>query len=200
MAGMREPLHQNESPYETGRKLENLIRRGTVHAVRARPAAVRFQSGDNLTDWLPWLSLRAGGVDGGRLWDAPVAGEQGVLLSQGGDLAQGVVLLGLPSDAMPAGSDILGQVRRDFDAYNFWEWLRGAFTLFCMDSITLDVAGNCRLHMRADALELRVGAAVLTMSSAQISTNVDIVASGISLTRHQHGGVSTGGANTQGPV
>lgn len=196
---MQSPTPQNESPYELGRKLENLIRRGTVHAVRGKPAGVRVQSGDNITDWLPWLTVRAGGVDGGRMWDAPVVGEQVVVLSQGGDLAQGVVLLGLASDAMPDGSDILGHVRRDFDELNYWEWLRGVFTLFCMEAITLNVADSCRLHMTPDALQIHVGGAQLLITGDGITSNVDIIAKEISLTEHLHGGVLKGAANTEVP-
>lgn len=199
MAGMQSPVHQTESPYELGRKLENLIRRGTVHAVRGKPAGVRVKTGDNITDWLPWLALRAGGVEGGRMWDAPVAGEQCVILSQAGDLAQGVALLGLASDAMPDGSDILGHVRRDFGESDYWEWLRGAFTLFCMEFITLNVADSCRLHMTADALQINVGGAQLRITEDGITSNVDITAQGISLVKHKHGGVVSGGATTKVP-
>lgn len=200
MPGMQAPTPQTESPYELGRKLENVIRRGTVHAVRGKPAAVRVQSGDNVTNWLPWLALRAGGVEGGRMWDAPVEGEQCVILSQGGDLAQGVVLVGLPSDAMPEGSDILGHVRRDFDETDYWEWLRGAFTLFCMEAITLNVSDSCRLHMTPEALQINVGGAQLLITESGITSNVDITAQGISLTRHKHRGVTTGPSTTGGPV
>ena len=200
MPGMQAPTPQTESPYELGRKLENVIRRGTVHAVRGKPAAVRVQSGDNITNWLPWLALRAGGVEGGRMWDAPVEGEQCVILSQGGDLAQGVVLVGLPSDAMPDGSDILGHVRRDFDETDYWEWLRGAFTLFCMEAITLTVADTCRLHMTPDALQINVGSAQLLITEEQITSNVDVVAKGISLVEHKHEGVTAGRDETGKPV
>lgn len=190
---MQTPVHQTESPYELGRKLENLIRRGVVHAVRTRPAGVRVQSGDNITDWVKWITLRAGGVEGGRTWDAPVVGEQCVLLCQGGDLAQGVALLGLPSDAMPDGSDIPGHVRRDFDETDYWEWLRGEFALFCMESITLRVTDTCRLHMTPDAVQINVGGAQLRITEDGIVTNVDIVAKGKSLVGHLHGGVQKGG-------
>lgn len=196
---MANPTPQTESPYELGRKLENLIRRGTVHAVRGKPAGVRVKTGDNITDWLPWLALRAGGVEGGRMWDAPVVGEQCVILSQAGDLAQGVALLGLPSDAMPDGSDILGHVRRDFDETDYWEWLRGDFKLFCMESITLDVADNCRLRMTADALQINVGGAQLRITQDGITSNVDITAQGISQVKHKHGGVVPGSATTKVP-
>lgn len=197
---MQSPTPQNESPYELGRKLENVVRRGTVHAVRGKPAGVRVQSGDNITDWLPWLAVRAGGVEGGRMWDAPVVGEQVVILSQGGDLAQGVALLGLASDAMPDGSDILGHVRRDFDESDYWEWLRGAFTLFCMEAITLNVADNCRLHMTPDALQIHVGGAQLQITADGITSNVDITAQGVSLVNHKHGGVTPGPAPTGVPL
>jgi len=101
MGAMESPVAQTESPYEAARRLENLIRRGTVAAVQlTSPACLRVKVGDNTTDWLPWLALRAGGAQGGRHWCPPVVGEQAVVLCQGGDMTQGVALVGLYSDAM----------------------------------------------------------------------------------------------------
>ncbi|MFC4923841.1 MULTISPECIES: phage baseplate assembly protein V [Delftia] len=199
---MESPVAQTESPYEAARRMENLIRRGTVAAVRlASPARIRVKVGDNTTDWLPWLALRAGGAKGGRHWSPPVVGEQAVVLCQGGDMAQGVALVGLYSDAMPQPSEQAACERMEWDEHNYLQWLRGTLEILCLESITLDVGqGQCRLHMTPNSLQLTVGTASLSMTSEGISTNVDIEARGISLTRHRHGGVEPGPANTGGPL
>ncbi|NHQ84886.1 phage baseplate assembly protein V [Iodobacter sp. HSC-16F04] len=86
---------------EHSRILESLIRIGTVAEVDHTSALCRVQSGELLTDWLPWLTARAGNV---RVWSPPSIGEQVVLFSQSGEVGAGVVLPGLFSDAMPAPS------------------------------------------------------------------------------------------------
>lgn len=202
MGAMESPVAQTESPYEAARRLENLIRRGTVAAVRlASPARLRVKVGDNTTDWLPWLALRAGGAQGGRHWSPPVVGEQAVVLCQGGDMAQGVALVGLYSDAMPQPSEQPDCERMEWTEHNYLQWLRGALEIMCLESISLDVGqGQCRLHMTPDSLQINVGGASLSMTAEGITTSVDIVAKGISLTSHRHSGVEPGPANTGGPL
>ena len=197
---MDSPTPQPESPYETQRRMENIVRKGTVAAVRlAAPARVRVKTGDNTTDWLPWIALRAGGVAGGRTWNPAVVGEQCTVLAPGGDLAQAVVLLGLYSDAMPQGSEQAACDRTDWDEDNYFEWLRGALTAYCMESITLSTP-NTSVHMQGSAVTITGGGADLTIGPYRITSNVDIVAKGISLVNHVHGGVRVGGDNTGAPT
>lgn len=74
---------------EVFRALQNLIRVGTVSDADYGSARVRVAIGDLVTGWLPWMTSRAGdAVD----WWAPSVGEQVIVLSPGGDLAQGFVL------------------------------------------------------------------------------------------------------------
>ena len=72
--GMESPITQPESPLEIVRRLENVVRLGTVAEVRYEtPARCRIKTGDLITDWLPWTTARAGGD---RSWWAPEVGEQ----------------------------------------------------------------------------------------------------------------------------
>ena len=89
---------------ELARRLANVVRPGVVAEADFPRARVRVKHGEEaeaLTDWLPWLTARAGG---GGSWWAPEVGEQVVLLSPSGELAQAVVLPALYSDAHPAPS------------------------------------------------------------------------------------------------
>lgn len=83
------------------RRLESLIRLGTVAEVdlQASPPAVRVQTGELLTNWRPWVALRAGTA---RSWHPPTVGEQVILLSPSGDIGLAVVLPALYSDTNPA--------------------------------------------------------------------------------------------------
>lgn len=96
---------------ELARLIENLVRLGTIDTVQVKPPRVKVKSGNITTAWLPWLSLRAGAD---REWDPPTVGEQVVLLSPSGLLAQGVVLTGLFSDRIPANGDREGLHRRTY--------------------------------------------------------------------------------------
>ncbi len=75
---------------ELSRKLDNLIRLGTVEEVNCGMAKVRVKMiGNILTDWLPWVTTRAGED---RSWSAPSIGEQVIILSPSGEIAKGIVL------------------------------------------------------------------------------------------------------------
>ena len=96
---------------ELARLIENLVRLGTIAEVDVAKVRVRVKSGSITTNWLPWLALRAGTS---KEWDPPTVGEQVVLLSPSGVLAQGVALVGLFSDANPANGDREGLHRRTY--------------------------------------------------------------------------------------
>ncbi|QDQ87655.1 phage baseplate assembly protein V [Alcaligenaceae bacterium SJ-26] len=90
-------------PDNIDRRLENLIRFGTIAEVRySRPPCARVKSGGLTTNWLRWLELRAGDT---RDWDPPTVGEEVVILSPGGDLSAGVVLRGLLCEGNPEPSN-----------------------------------------------------------------------------------------------
>lgn len=84
---------------ELERRLNNLLRMGTICEADYAAARVRVRSGDLVTAWLPWLTRRA---SGDRDWWAPELGEQVMLLSPCGDPAQGVVLPAVYQAARPA--------------------------------------------------------------------------------------------------
>ena len=149
MPGVEQPITQQESPYEAARRVSNVLRLGTVAEVRhAAPARCRVQTGDNLTDWLPWLTLRAGGAQDGTAWWPPVVGEQVLLLAPGGDLAQAVAMPGIYSSDMPQGAFDEDVERHDFSSSDFWQHSRSAGTLVVdiAQAITLNV-GSSQLHI-----------------------------------------------------
>lgn len=80
------------------RRLQNLIRVGTVFEVHcAYPARVRVRVGGIETEWLPWITARAGDT---RNWCPPTVGEQVVVFSPAGDLLNGLVLPAINSDSI----------------------------------------------------------------------------------------------------
>lgn len=91
---------------EIERRLANVAREGTIHAVDAGARKVRVKIGTDpdgrpvLTPWQPWTE-RAGVI---KTWSPPSVGEQVRVISPSGDIAQGWVELGGFSTANPAPS------------------------------------------------------------------------------------------------
>jgi phage baseplate assembly protein V len=88
---------------ELDRRLANLLRHGTIAAVNEThpdgPRATVALDDNTTTDWLAWITLRAGPD---ATWWAPEPGEQVMVLSPSGELSVGRILPGVPSDAFPA--------------------------------------------------------------------------------------------------
>lgn len=88
-------------PNDINRLLLNLIRKGTVLAVDHATELCRVECGDIQTNWIHWIALAAGAT---RDWNPPTVGEQVLVLSPGGEMADGVALRGISSDDNPLPS------------------------------------------------------------------------------------------------
>ncbi|MFA9486939.1 MULTISPECIES: phage baseplate assembly protein V [unclassified Moraxella] len=84
------------------RRLENLIRLGTVASVDHTDARCTVDCAGIITAPLPWITARAG-TD--RTWDAPTVGEQVLIFAPSGEMMQAVVLTGIYHDKHPAPSN-----------------------------------------------------------------------------------------------
>lgn len=155
---------------ELERRLANILRYGVVYAVDLEESRVQVDVGGIVTDWLPWLAPRAGRT---RIWHPPEAGEQVLLLSPSGDLGQGMALVGIPSDEFPAPS-------QDPDAH-LADYLDG-------DTVI-------EYHRTERVLRITFNNSPGTVRV----TNGDVIADGVSLKHHIHGGVQRGGAQTDPP-
>ena len=188
------------------RLIENLIRLGTIAAVDhgsltdQRPARVRVQSGELLTGWLPWLTLRAGSS---REWDPPTLGEQVLLLSPSGQTTQGIVLCGLFSQLLPANGDRADLHRRSYPDGAVIEYDSQAHRL----SAVLPQGGVTQLTSTGGITIVgpithqgdytQTGNQKVT---GQVTVSQDVVAAGISLVKHTHGGVQSGSSQTGAPA
>ncbi|VVT44297.1 Baseplate assembly protein V [Kosakonia radicincitans] len=86
---------------ELARAIRNMIRTGVIVETDLNVGRCRVQTGGNITDWLQWLTQRAGRS---RTWWAPSVGEQVLILAVGGELDTAFVLPGIFSDDHPAPS------------------------------------------------------------------------------------------------
>jgi phage baseplate assembly protein V len=189
---MRQPVAQTESPNEAARRVGNVVRLGTVAEVRlSAPARCRVRTGEMVTGWLPWITLRAGGKVGGTAWWPPVVGEQCVLLSPGGDLAQGVALPGVYSDAMPQASEQAGVFRLDWSESDYME--------YAGNELRIEVGGST-MHMQSGSIKLSAGGGTLVVDGSGAHGEPDVTTGSISLKNHLHGGVLPGPSLTTPPV
>ncbi|EFH3627246.1 phage baseplate assembly protein V, partial [Escherichia coli] len=86
---------------ELARALRNMIRTGIIVETDLNAGRCRVQTGGMCTDWLQWLTHRAGRS---RTWWAPSEGEQVLILAVGGELDTAFVLPGIYSGDNPAPS------------------------------------------------------------------------------------------------
>ena len=168
------------------RMIENLIRIGKIEEIDLSGKCCRVRTGNNLTNWLPWLTPRAGTT---RTWNPPTVGEQVLVLSPSGELAAGVVLTGLFSNTHPAPSSSGDEHITDYPdgariAYNH---VSGA--LEAVGIQTALVQASTQVTIDCPSVHF----------TGDITVEGDVTASGISLVNHVHGGITPGGDNTGAP-
>lgn len=93
------------------RRLENVIRPGTVAEFDPATARCRVQTGNLLTTWLPFFTLNADEDSTGH----PLSpDEQCLILSPSGNPETGFVVIGLYSDRYPAPDNSPTRHRRRY--------------------------------------------------------------------------------------
>ena len=181
------------------RMLENLIRFGVIAAVQMDPPRVQVKTGSLTTAWLPWLALRAGAD---REWDPPTVDEQVILFSPSGQLANGVVITGLPSDHIPANGNRAGLHRRTYadGAVIEYDSVEHHLSAILPDSGTTSLVSKGGINIigpinhQGDYNQTGNQNVV-----GLVTVSEDVVAANISLVKHLHGGVLVGGAKTGKP-
>lgn len=177
-----------------------VLRLGTIASVDLANGTCTVESGDIVTGDIPWVAQRAGSV---RHWSPPSVGEQCLLLAPEGDLAAGLVIVGLYSDACPAPSssaDISlveypdgAVIAYDHAAHSLAATLPagGSVTIEAPDGVTI-IGGTGIVGDTFIAGNLNV--------SGTIKATQDVVAGTVSLTSHKHGQVQAGTAQSGAPV
>lgn len=125
---------------ELARAIRNMVRTGIVVETDPDAGRCRVQTGGIYTDWLQWLTHRAGRS---RTWWAPSVGEQVMILAVGGELDTAFVLPGIYSDDNPAPSVSADAWHVEFPdgAVMSYEPETGALTVTGIK--TADVTASC---------------------------------------------------------
>lgn len=151
------------------RRLENILRRGRVAQVQTSPPRVRVALGDDVvTKWLPWFATRAGDD---RTWWTPSVGEQVLVLSESGNTANGVVLMGMYQDAHPPADDDA--------AISSIVWSDGARVSYDKSTGTLETtlptAGELISHVGEAHVSMRNAAITLTLGASRVTLTDDAI-------------------------
>lgn len=161
-------------------RLNNLILFGRIFEadyVRGKVrVGISMAGGDPIqTDWLPWMTLRAGK---NRTWMAPEVGEQVMVVSPNGNMVNAVVLMGLNwTDYIHEAQspDIEKEVWINHESayleFNRANWLR-RFYLNQEGTFAWGVGAASNIVMDKNHIELRVGANKLVLTQSGISLHV----------------------------
>jgi phage baseplate assembly protein V len=200
---------------EIARRLANIIRVGTVQSVNASGYRARVQIGPLLTAPLPWLTTRAGED---RTWWAPSVGEQVLVLSPDGELAAGWILPGAYTDAKPAPATNPAIHRTTYRDGAVVEYDTAAHRLTVSGLAQVVVNASASVTVTAPAVTINgtttingdttingfltqgtgtSGAGAIMAGPVNVAS--DVIAGGVSLRNHTHGGVDPGGGNTGVP-
>lgn len=190
---------------ELNRRMNNLIRAGTVKCVDLENARVKVEIGALVTDWLPFPSIAAGKD---RTWRAPSVGEQVLVLSPSGEMAAGFVggSYYTKTNAAPASEDTVVRttyrdgtvVEYDTSAHRLTATVKGDVSITATGGLAAIVAGNATVQSDA-TLTLKGVSIVLdgpVSASSTITAEDDVKAGEISLMKHVHDGVESGKSKT----
>lgn len=181
------------TPEDAPTDVDRLIRLGTVASVDLVGArcTVTLESGV-VTPPLKWLEARAGKTS---TWSPSSEGEQVVLLCPGGEIGAGLILRGVPSTANPAPGATLAELTKYEDgAVIGYDPQAHALTVTLPAGATAAITApggvtiNGPVSVNGD----------LT-ATGTVTGQIDVIAAGISGKGHKHGGVESGGSETEEP-
>lgn len=189
------------------RLLLNLVRKGTVQAVDHDKALCRVSTGNLESTWLPWLTQAAGKT---ATWEPPEVGEQIIVLSPGGDLADGVVVRALyaddniPPSNQPSMHTRLfsdgARIEYDHDGHQLVAELPDGATVLLSSpgSVTVKTATATieadSATVKADTITLDAANTHCTgnlsvegdVDAANVTATTEVKAGAIALTKHSH--------------
>jgi len=174
---------------EINRRIDNMIRVGTVVECDYERARARVDVGEQTTGWLPFMAERA--RDQEISWDAPEPGERVMVLAMSGDLANSCILHGalycVDHPAPSASSDIITRAHKDgaHDTYD-----RGAH------SRTIQLPDNGELTFLVGDTRITASHDSVTITATDVDVRADnsvtVTANTITLDGEVHLG-GTGG-------
>lgn len=190
----------NEKLTEILRLITNLIRTGTVSEVDPVNWLCRVKTGDIETNWINWLTTRAGNT---RTWWKPTVGEQVVLLSLGGNLETAFALPAIYSDAFPPPDYSEDGATTEFRDGGWFQYEpeTGQLLIKNIKSVRIEAADGIQLiteQFGVDADQTRINSETVmngdvTHGGGSMSSN------GVIADKHLHDKVKSGSDMSGGP-
>ncbi|MEI2454580.1 phage baseplate assembly protein V [Lysobacter firmicutimachus] len=182
------------------RRLANMIRIGTIAEVNYTTQRARVASGDLLTDFLPWGAGRAGRRSE---YSAPSVDEQVILVCPQGETTGAFILCSAYSAANPSPGNAPNlHVTRYSDgaviAYDDETHALSA-TLPSGGTATLSADGGLTINGPV-TINGKTTINGDTSVDGKVNASGDVVGAGVSLEKHPHGGVQTGGGKSGPPA
>ncbi|KIC86285.1 phage baseplate assembly protein V [Pantoea agglomerans] len=194
----------NEKLTEIMRLITNLIRTGTgtgtVSDVDPANWLCRVKTGDLETNWINWLTCRAGNT---RTWWQPSIGEQVVLLSLGGNLETAFALPAIYSDAFPPPDY---SENGSTTVFNDGGWFQyepdtGQLLIKNIKSVRIEAADGIQLitdQLGVEASQMLINSETV-INGAVTQGGGDMSSNGVIADKHKHDKVKSGGDISGGP-
>ncbi len=163
------------------RRLRGVVKPGRVIEIHPDGQRIKVAFGENQSPWINWFSSSAGAV---REYRCPSIGEQCVLLNYGGgdNSMQSWALTGMPSNEFP---------RPEQNTKNHViDW--GGGMRFVVNTETQEVTWDIPKKLTINTPKI--------ISTAEVVTDGDQIAGGVSTIEHKHKGVVQGADVSEEPV
>lgn len=175
---------------ETNRRLDNIVRFGTIAEVDYDTARARVKSGQILTDFLPFIALRAGTT---KTWSPPTAGEQCIILAASGEFTTACVLVGLYTQNSPSHSPDVHVIQFADGASIEYNHATGRLNVVGIKSAFINASEQIEIFCPTVKIKGDVNI------EGKVTSTGDMVAGGISQINHKHGDVQSGPSTTGKP-
>ena len=186
---------------EIMRLITNLIRTGTVTEVDRDNWLCRVKTGNLETNWINWLTLRAGNS---RTWWKPSVEEQVVLFSLGGNLETAFALPAVYSNQFPPPSNSEDGSVTEYPDGGWFEYEpeTGRWYVRGIKSMVIEAADNVTFKTENFVVEAdttRINSNVV-INGAVNQGGGPMDSNGIVVDDHAHNKVKSGGDTSGGPV
>lgn len=194
-------MKMNAQLTEIMRLITNLIRTGTVTEVDRDNWLCRVKVGNLETNWINWLTLRAGNS---RTWWKPSVREQVVLFSLGGNLETAFALPDVYSNQFPLPSDSEDGSVTEYPDGGWFEYEpeTGRWYVRGIKSMVIEAADNVTFKTENFVVEAdttRINSNVV-INGAVNQGGGPMSPNGIVVDKHAHDKVKSGGDTSGGPV
>ncbi len=183
---------------EDQRRLHNIATIGTVTEIDADNALMRLAIGGNETDWVNIPTIAAGSISA---WRCPSIGEQYLLVSPSGELANAIPVISLYSDHNPSPSTDPNEIRIRYNDTDFCsiDVVKSQLTMHISEAV---VKSKTRIVLDTPMTQLTGDLSVAKGIHAKelIKSDEEVIAVNIKLTKHGHKDVKNGSGTSGDPV